>query len=470
MSRKKLLYENFLIYGMGSVMSKIIPFIMLPVITFLLPDEKYFGINDLFTTVTSFCCSFGLFGMTDAAYRFFFDEDDLEYKKKVCSTSAGISVIFTLFSVIVLLLLSGIITDRIYGSQEYYFLIVLNVFAIYISNVNSFLMLPTRMLNKRKVYLAVNTFIPVVTYSAAILMLYFGWYLCALPLAFIFSGIFSSVIYGILNAEWFSYARIDRNLVIDLIKFGLPIMPQHLMYYIINSCDKFMIAVFLGQSLNGLYAVGGKFGQISQIIYVAFAGGWSYYRYSTMNEADQVDNISVIFETIGVISFVAFVFGCILSKPVIEIFFKKEYYESFIVIPYLFLSPLIQMMFQIVAGQFTILKKTWINLVSLLMGVVCNVVLNYVFIPIMGIEGASFSTLIGYIVTLIICSVACLKCKMLQVQKKFSISIIITVLFFVIWRLHTNDYLLNSLIGIISIMLMLVLYRREMIIAIKKNK
>ena len=50
-----------------------------------------------------------------------------------------------------------------------------------------------------------------------------------------------------------------------------------------------MITNMLGIDAAGLYAVGSKLGMASQLIYMAFAGGWQYFAFSTMKEKDQVD-------------------------------------------------------------------------------------------------------------------------------------------------------------------------------------
>ena len=45
MSKLKLFIENFLVYGLGGIISKIIPFVMIPIITRLMPSTDYFGIS-----------------------------------------------------------------------------------------------------------------------------------------------------------------------------------------------------------------------------------------------------------------------------------------------------------------------------------------------------------------------------------------------------------------------------------------
>lgn len=50
MSKVRLFPEIFFIYGFGSAISKVIPFIMLPIVTRLIPDTKYYGVSDLSST------------------------------------------------------------------------------------------------------------------------------------------------------------------------------------------------------------------------------------------------------------------------------------------------------------------------------------------------------------------------------------------------------------------------------------
>ena len=89
---KPMIYypQNFLEYGLGGVVSKIIPFIMVPIVTRLMPNTEYYGISDLSNTVVQFGSAIAIMGMFDAMYRMFFEKEDEEYKKKVCLTSKKI--------------------------------------------------------------------------------------------------------------------------------------------------------------------------------------------------------------------------------------------------------------------------------------------------------------------------------------------------------------------------------------------
>ena len=96
MKKLKLFIENFLVYGLGGIISKIIPLIMVPIVTRLMPSSEYYGISDLSNTVVSFGSALAIMGMYDAMYRMFFEKDDEQYKKTICSTALCFTIITSL--------------------------------------------------------------------------------------------------------------------------------------------------------------------------------------------------------------------------------------------------------------------------------------------------------------------------------------------------------------------------------------
>ena len=133
------------------------------------------------------------------------------------------------------------------------------------------------------------------------------------------------------------------------------------------------------------------------------------------------------------------------------------------VAPYLFLSPLLLMLFQIAGNQLLVIKKSYWSTISLIAGAGLNVFLNYLLIPLLGIEGASIATLIGYSSSVVIMAVITAKMKLLNIQRRFIVSAAITALFFVLSKLLLNKTLLPWLaVSLLSVGLILFLYREEL--------
>ena len=232
-----------------------------------------------------------------------------------------------------------------------------------------------------------------------------------------------------------------------------------------------MITNLIGVGAEGIYAVGSKLGHASQLIYTAFAGGWQFFAFSTMKEKDQVQSNSNIFEYLGIISYIATAFVCVFSFWIFRLLFDEEYLEGYIIAPYLFLAPLLLMLFQVASNQFIVIKKTWPNMFILLSGALLNVILNLVLIPTIGIEGASIATLVGYIVSDIVAIIVLCKMKLMIISKRFLLISVCMAIYFIIWRFFiTRSTIIEIGLAAIFTITCILFYKKELLMLIKKIK
>lgn len=462
MSKLKLFIENMLVYGLGGVISKVVPLIMVPIITRLMPDSTYYGLSDLSTTIIGFAQAFAVMGMYDAMYRMFFEQDDQLYKERVCSTAICFTMGSSIVVFLVLLISRNLIAEWVFKNRNYVDLVYLCAVAVLVGATNSIVAAPTRMQNKRKVFLVTNTISPILAYAVAVLLLLEGYYVIALPLSMLISSIMMEATFLIMNKRWFHPRKFDWDLLKQLLKIGVPAMPSFLIYWLFNSCDRLMIANYLGVSAEGLYAVGAKLGAVSQLIYTAFAGGWQYFAFSTMKEKDQVKTNSKVFEYLGAISFIAATFICAWSYPIYKLLFEGDYVNGYVVSPYLFLAPLIQMLYQIAGNQFLVIKKSWMGTVTLLSGAVLNILLNTILIPVLGIEGAAIATLAGYTVSAVVCMIVLCRMKLMETSPRLFAAVGVIVGYMVIWRLFFRENpLVSTVLAVIATLTYIFLYGND---------
>ena len=171
MKKIKLFLDNFIVYGLGGVINKLIPFIMLPIVTRLLPDSSYYGLSSLFNTMMMFATTFATFGMYDSMFRFFFEKDDIKFKKEICSTAllfvAGTSVLL-LWS---MQLSKNSLSKYFFGNEKYSYLVILASVAAITNSVGTILGAPTKMQNKRRLFLIINICSGIITYAISIILL-----------------------------------------------------------------------------------------------------------------------------------------------------------------------------------------------------------------------------------------------------------------------------------------------------------
>lgn len=452
-----------MVYGLGGVISKIIPLVMLPIVTRLMPDTAYFGLNDLVTTCSSFAGSVAILGMFDGMYRMFFENEDIDYQKKVCSTTLIFTSVSTILVCILLWLFRNELAVFVFGNMKYVFLVYLVIVSTLVSATNCIISAPTRMQNNRKLYLITNTLSSILSYAVSIPLLMKGYYIIALPIAAILSGVSLELIFWIVNKKWFSFTLFDLNILKDTLKIALPLFPNFLVYWVFNSSDRIMISNLASINDVGVYSIGAKLGHMSQLIYTAFSGGWLFFSFSTMKEKNQVKNNSLIFEYMGLISFVATSVVFATSYFIYEHLFEGEYVRGYVLAPYLFLAPLLQMLFQIECNQFVIIKKTWPNVLLLSIGAVSNIVLNIILIPSVGVEGAAIASLLGYIITLLVTTIVLKKMQLITISWKFYMASLLMLFYIIVWRIFaTTNTLLGIGITIVLLWLFTILYHQDL--------
>lgn len=419
MNRLKLFIENFLAYGLIGVLNKIVPLLMLPIIARLLPDTADFGRFDMYNMIIIFGSSFAILGMYDAMFREFFEKDDKEYQKQVTSTAFNIVGIASILVMGLLLLLHKQSAALFLGQNEDSFLIITAAIGVWISANSAIISAPTRMKNQRSIYIVSGLLQSIAYYGLAILLIEIGFGYKSLIYANLIALLGLLLFFWYLNRSYFSFRLFDRKIAKELFKIGLPILPGFLIYWVLNSFDKIMIANALNMAEVGVYSIGLKVASISQFIYMAFAGGWQYFAFSTMKDNDQIELTSRVFEYLGIASFLMFLCVLPFSEWIFSILFTGEYLKGNIVFPYLFLSPLLLMLFQTAGNQLLVIKKTYYSIICLALGVIVNIGLNLVLIDKFGIKGAAGATLLGYIVIVLAITILTVKMGLLQVRNRF---------------------------------------------------
>lgn len=463
MSKLKLFLENFLVYGFGGIISRVVPLLMVPIVTRLIPDTAHYGLSDLCGTITSLFSSLAILGMYDAMYRMFFEKDDVEYKKKVCSTTLLFTLGTSLVVALMMLLLRGPLSRLFFGDTAYAYLVYIASLSTFVGSTNAIISAPTRMRNKWKIFLITNTLTPVLSYTVSIPLLLRGQYILALPVAGVVSGITLESAFWLLNRDWFRLSLFDRNLLKKMLLIALPMVPNFLVYWLFNSSDRVMIANLLSTAAEGIYSAGSKLGHASNLIYTAFAGGWQYFAFSTMREENQVESNSIIFEYLGIISFVCASLICAWSFPIYRLLFVGNYVRGYVVSPYLFLAPLLQMLFQVACNQFLVVKKTWPNLFILSFGAFLNVALNFLLIPRIGIEGAAIATLLGYLSSDIIACAVLMRMKLMTLSGRFVLCSGLLIGYFLIWRLCFRERaVISTLLALALTAAYVFLYRADL--------
>lgn len=471
MSRAKLFLENFFAYGFINVLNKIIPFLLLPVITRMLSDPSDYGVYDMYNTIIGFGAPLAMLGMYDAIFREYFEKDEQQYRFDVISTANRIVMISSLIIGFVLVVFNKLFSKLLYGTNMYGIIVVFAAVEMIISTNTTIISAPTRIQNHRKVYISSGLFNSISYYLLAILLIYLGYSYFGMIYANIASSVLLLIFFWMINRMFFARGKFDKYIAKELFKVGIPLLPTFLIYWVYHSMDKIMIANMLGTSELGSYSIGARVASISNFIYAAFTGGWQHFAFSTMKDEDQVTLNSKVFEYLGAISFFSLFVIYPFITPIFNILFPISYIGGKAVVSYLYLSPLLLMLFQVVGNQFLIIKRSYWSTITLSIGALANITLNAILIPIMGVEGAAIATLMGYTLSVIAVCIITSRFYLLKIPRRIIYASIIVLIYMVLVRMFFYESTISQvLLSVLCIIIYLYLYKKEIYLLYKKGK
>jgi len=147
--RTQLLARNIFVFGLATIISRLITFILTPIYTrYFNPQE--FGIYSLITMAISIICPLCMIGTSDALFRLYFDNSDLLYRKKLISTGLKLVIYITGSVLTILLIFRRPITIKYLGNIKYLDYIILGIIVIFFRNITSITNSIIRMENNRK--------------------------------------------------------------------------------------------------------------------------------------------------------------------------------------------------------------------------------------------------------------------------------------------------------------------------------
>lgn len=382
------------IYGIGVVISRAIGFLMIPIYTRYLTPSDY-GIIELLDLSFNIISTILISGIGMGIFKIYFDDDI--GGKEVISTALIFNIIIVILSVLLLSCFADKVCFLFFGHTEYihFFKIVFITLIAEVSLSVPFIYLRAK---ERSIFFT----------GLSIFRLIIGLVLNIYFIAFLKIGIkgvlYSALISGYLTCGIiipliikevgvsFSYHKLKKILV-----YGLPIIPASLCSIALCFPDRFFLRYFLGLNELGLYSLGYKLGIVLLILIISpFIQNWNAFIFSIQKKEDAAEIFSKI---LTYFTFILIFIGLgisILSKDALKIIATPSFFDAYKVVPLLVLGNIflgINYVFQV--GIYLKSKTKWLPYINGI-GLVINIFLNWLLIPIAGKIGASLTYFITY--------------------------------------------------------------------------
>lgn len=389
MNKEKKLIKNSLIFAIGNIGTNIITFLMLPFYTLKLTQAQ-FGEIELLNSVVPLMVIMISCNLSAGVFRFSLDKN---YEmKKIFSSAVIYSVVVYFLCFAILIFLN--FKYRIYN--QFYIIAVL----IFLNIVQSIFKEFVRAVERLNIFIF-SDFLHVIIFTSlnifliGTLNLGVKGFFYSKIVALFFESIFLFI--GGRIHYYFNF-KIEKNYLKEMIFYGLPLIPNSLMWWIGNLSDRYILNYYVGLEAVGLYSVAVRFPTIINTINGIFFKAWQISAIEEYGTEKQNEFYTRVFNIIFI--FIIFLSsGFLMFIRIVMLYMVDEkFYISWRYIPFLLIACIFTI-FGVLIGVTYVASKETINAVKTMsISAVCNVVLNFIFTPRYGTQGACFATMISGVI------------------------------------------------------------------------
>lgn len=390
--------KNSSIYLGSSVINKMIPFLLLPIMTkYLSPKE--FGILSIYLILISFYSAFiGMAIQTNISKNFF------KVSKEDLSLLIGNILIILTTTFTIYLILTYFITfffDDVFSiSSKWLLAIPFISVMMMINEINT-----TILRNEQRAYIfgvfeISNTLIKMSLTVLFLVVFSLSWY------SQVIGTLIGTIVFffiGLLYMKKRNYITMDFNKekIKSILNISLPLIPHVLGGIVIAMSDRLFIEQMVSLEAVGIYSVGYMFGMVVMLFTDAFIKAWSPWFYKNLtNPTDEKKRKIVKYSYIYI--FGIFILAALISlvaELILPYFVDEKFYNAKEFILWIALGYAVHGVYKIFFPYLVHISRTSFLAVSTVIAAIINLILNYFFIKYYGAIGAAYSTIVSFSVS-----------------------------------------------------------------------
>ena len=391
MNKYKRLAKNILLLLLGNFVTKILSFLMVPFYTSILSTSDY-GTADLISTTVLLTLPIFSLLMDEAIMRFALDSS--QDKKVVFKTAMVISTVGFLIALCispVILLFEVLRPYYIFVILYYVSLWLYNLFSNYVKGLDKINITTTAGIIHTFFYLGINII------GLAVLKWGVYGYLLAIDLSNLIAAaylFFYCKLYKNLN----EFKKFDFKLAKEMIKYSAPMIPDYISWWVNNAADRYILALFCGTSVTGIYSVAGKIPTILNSLTSIFSSAWKISAVDNFGSKESIafyNRVYRVYNGFLVMSAAALIF---VTKFLASILYSKDFFIAWKITPILILAYIFSAQAIFLGSIFTSAKKTNSMFLASTAGAIVNLILNFLLVFRFGGMGTAIGTAVGYFV------------------------------------------------------------------------
>ncbi len=395
MNRYQKLFSNTAILAVGTFASKILVFVLMPLYTTWLTTSDY-GAAELITGLSNFLIPVACVGLSSGIFRFAAERE--ADREAVFSSSVALLGI----SLVVFALLSPLLFLFPYFTPYVWLIVLYVVFADLQAVAAQYL----RAIDRTTLFALQGIINTGLTVACNVL------FLCVFEMGA--EGYVLSVIVGnaitllfliIVAKLWhvFQPKKIEKRMMLDLLKFSIPMIPTTLCWLITDLSDRAMVTGFCGESANGIYSAAYKIPTVVTLVASIFLQAWQFSAVAESADDDERKRFySGVFGGFLSVVMIGASGLILLSRGLSWLLLADSYFEAWRYMPTLLCAAAFEGVVSFLATVYLVKKKSTHSLWTSAIAAGINLFLNALLIPVIGPLGAAIATLASYLIVMII--------------------------------------------------------------------
>ena len=254
--------------------------------------------------------------------------------------------------------------------------------------------------------------------------------------------------------------------------FSWPLIPHYLSQVVLAQSDRIMINKFVGKSEAGIYALAYTISLMMTVVTQAINDSIIPYTYQKLKDDDPTPIKGIASGCVLLVGI-----GCcmamLISPELIKIFASSDYYDAIKLMPIIAGAVFFMFLYTLYGNIEFYYEKTKFVMIASCFAAGLNVLLNYIFIPIYGYYAAAYTTLVSYVIYVLMHYLfSCHVCKTkLNMRSIYDNKIILLMSFLVVGFAFLCVFICDYIyirIGIICFtLLMCIIFRKKILLLLK---
>lgn len=204
-------------------------------------------------------------------------------------------------------------------------------------------------------------------------------------------------VYVFKNLKNIIVLRFNLAYLKEALFFSIPLIIHVLSNTLLSQSDRLIINDLKGEYAAGIYSFSYNIGMAILVAIMAWNSSWQPKFYNLIDNKKNIITIKTTIKNSTIIIFIMSSLLILFSKEFVIILSSKLYYESYKIIPIIIIGNALIHIYLSYVNFLFYKKKSILISIGTLLALLLNVYLNYQLIPIYGIEGAAWATVIAYI-------------------------------------------------------------------------